>query len=47
MSLSSFQTMISNTVDRLYQVFSIIIEEEPLIFAESEKNLLICGQLLK
>jgi len=39
--------MISNTVDRLYQVLSIILEEEEsLIFAESEKNLLICGQLL-
>ena len=39
--------MISNTVDRAYQIFLAILEnEESLIFAESEKNILVCGQLL-
>ncbi len=39
--------MISNTVDRAYQVFLAILEdEESVIFAESEKNILVCGQLL-
>lgn len=39
--------MISNTIDRAYQVLLAILEEEDsLIFAESEKNLLVCGQLL-
>ena len=39
--------MISNTVDRAYQIFLAILEnEESVIFAESEKNILVCGQLL-
>ena len=36
--------MIVNTIDRLYQAFSAAFEEEPsLVFAESERNILICG----
>jgi len=39
--------MISNTVDRAYQTFLAILEdEESVIFAESEKNILVSGQLL-
>jgi len=39
--------MISNTVDRAYQAFRAIFEDkESVIFAESEKNILVCGQLL-
>jgi len=39
--------MINNTVDRAYKVFLAILEdEESVIFAESEKNILVCGQLL-
>ena len=39
--------MISNTVDRAYQIFLAILEnEESVIFAESEKNILVCGQSL-
>ena len=39
--------MISDTVDRTYQVFLAILEdEESVTFAESEKNILVSGQLL-
>jgi len=39
--------MIANPVDRLYQTLQEVLDkEESLVFAESEKNLLICGDLL-
>ena len=39
--------MISNTIDRLHQAFSAMFDEAPsLVFAESERNILICGEPL-
>ncbi len=39
--------MIVNTIDRVYQALQEVLDkEESLIFAESEKSLLICGDLL-
>lgn len=40
-------TMIAITIDRLHQAFLSVFEDEPsLIFAEAERNLLICGEPL-
>ena len=39
--------MIVNTIDRVYQALHEVLDkEESLIFAESEKSLLVCGDLL-
>lgn len=39
--------MIINTIDRVYQTLQEILDKEKsLIFAESEKSLLVCGDLL-
>ena len=39
--------MINNTIDRVYEtLLAILKEEDSLILAESERNILVCGQLL-
>jgi len=39
---------IANTIEKLHLIFLELLEQEaPIIFAESEKNILICGKLLE
>jgi len=39
---------ITNTIEKLHLIFLDILEQEaPIIFAESEKNILICGKPLE
>ena len=38
---------ITNTIEKLHQIFLNILEQEaPIVFAESEKSILICGKPL-